>query len=582
MIRKLTLILLSLFTLFFTYPAYAAENWVIDNFQSQVNLQSDGKVQVTETIDADFGSLVKHGIYRDIPYIYPTDQGNNIYTDVQVQSILQDGSAANYQTSKEGNFLRLKIGDANRTISYKHTYQIMYFATGVLRSFEDHDELYWDVTGNGWPVPITQTSAIVTLPGGLIKATCFQGAFGSKNPCNMKLSPPTQASFVTTRPLQTSEGLTIVLGYKKGLVPIIQITPPPAYSTAPSSSSEAYPPNMPAFLITLLTLGGGVIWLWWKKGREQASGHEAIMVEYFPPNNLRPAEVGTLLDERADTLDVSATIIDLATRGFLTIKEEAKKWLFGSTDYVLSKTEKDESNLLPYEKHLLSRIFTDGDTAKVSELKTEFYDDLAKTKQDLYQDVVDKKFFPTNPEKVRGRYMAFALVTLILGFVGFFIGLFVSDVFSGVGLGTAIAGIMLLILHRSFSRRTTQGHELYRQILGFKLFIEKAEKYKQQFLERENIFNEVLPFAIVFGATEKFAKAFDVLGIKPTQPTWYYSSRPFNLILFSSNINNFSSSLTSAIAAQPTRNSFVSSGSGFSSGGGFSGGGFGGGGGGSW
>lgn len=578
--RYLVLAVFCLFFLLFTSQVLAAENWVIDNFQSQINIQSDGKVEVTETINADFGSLQKHGIFRDIPYIYPT-QENIVYTDLQILGVLQDGSTAKYQSSKEGNFLRLKIGDPNRTISGKQEYQIRYLTTGVLRSFEDHDELYWDVTGNGWPVPITRAEALVTLSkDGLLKAACFQGVFGSKTPCNLKLSLPRQATFTTSRSLQASEGLTVVVGYEKGLVPIIQVTSSSTtYSNA--SGAEVYPPNMVAFFISLILGTGLVFWLWWKKGREQTKGHKAIMVEYFPPEKLRPAEIGVLLDERADTLDVSATIIDLATRGFLTIIEEPKKWLFGNVDYVLSRTGKDQSNMLPYEKGLLNRIFDKNDIVKISALEAEFYDDLATIKQMLYHNMVNKKFFPTNPEKVKGRYLGWGILVLALAFVSFIIGLFESSGYlGGVGLATVFTGIILIILSRSFAHRTNLGYELFRRVLGFKLFIEKAEKYKQQFLERENIFSEILPYAIVFGATEKFAKAFDDLGIKPAKPTWYTSSGSFNAVVFSSSINNFSGSLTSAIASQPTRNSFVSVGSGFS--GGSSGGGFGGGGGGGW
>lgn len=265
----------------------------------------------------------------------------------------------------------------------------------------------------------------------------------------------------------------------------------------------------------------------------------------------------------------------------MTIKEEPKKWIFGSTDYILSKTPKDPADLLSYEKILLNRIFKDGDTVKISELKNEFYEDLSLVKETLYKDMVDKNFFPTNPEKARNKYTSTGIVILLLGALLVIAGLFKSEILGGAGLGIIGAGGILTVFSRSFSRRTPLGHDEYKKILGFKMFVDKAETYKQQFLERENIFSEVLPYAIVFGDVEKFAKAFEVLGLKPPQPTWYISSQPFNPVLFSSNINSFSGSITSAIASQPKSNSFVSSGSGFG-GGGFSGGGFGGGGGGSW
>lgn len=599
MFRTIFITLLSIFYFLFSQaPASAAENWIIDSFDSKINILEDGKVQITETIDVNFGTE-KHGIFRDIPYIYYTDKGNNIYTDVQIERVLQDTTLAKYQSSKTGNFLRLKIGDPNRTISGRHSYEIRYLARGVLRSFEDHDELFWDTTGNGWPVPIRIAASTVTLPKpGIINITCYQGVSNATNPCSSRIVNKSSTVFSATRPLNIGEGLTIVVGYTKGMVPILIVTPPP--STTPTST-PLYPPNLLISLLTFLSSIVFIIWLWKKKGKDQTSGHEAIVVEYTPPNKLRPAEVGTLLDERADTLDVSATIIDLAVRGFLTIEEVPKKWLFGSVDYILTQTEmldqgrtlnpithrvrpssnKDEK-LLNYELELLQRLFSGTDTVNMSELKEEFYDDLVKVKKSLYQDVIDKSLFTKNPETVKTIYGMIGFFIFIISIIISFVGLTEpSGNISGIAIGTMFGGLVFFILSRSFSRRTAVGYELYRKTLGFRMFIEKAEKYKQQYLERENIFSELLPYAIVFGATGKFANAFKVLGIEPKQPTWYASSQPFNPVLFSSNINNFSSSMTSTIASQPRSNSFASSGSGFSSGG-SSGGGFGGGGGGSW
>lgn len=585
MIKLARYIITALFLLFIILPslAGAAEAWKIDNFQSIVDIQSDGKVAVSETVDADFGSLQKHGIFRNIPYMYLLDSGGNTYADIQILGLTQNGLTAKYQQYKQGNYLVLQIGDPNKLISGKQEYQIKYLATGVLRSFNDHDELYWDITG-GWPVPITQASAVITLPQDAIsQITCFEGIYGSKEPCRQQLISKSKAAFSASRPLQVQEGLTAVVGYSSGLVPILTITPPPASTnyTNITSNSQSYPPNLTVAVLAFILGTAFVFWLWWSKGRELSKGYEATMVEYFPPDKLRPAEVGTLLDERADTLDVSATIIDLAARGFLTIKEEAKKWIFGSTDYILSKTQKDPADLLSYEKVLLNQIFKDGDVVKISQLKNEFYEDLSLVKETLYKAMVDKNFFPTNPEKARNKYTSTGIAILLLGGLIVIVGLFKSEIIGGAGLGIIGAGGILTIFSRSFSRRTPLGHEEYKKILGFKMFVDKAEKYKQQFLERENIFSEVLPYAIVFGDVEKFAKAFEVLGLKPPQPTWYISSQSFNPVLFSSSLNSFSSSITSAIAAQPKSNSFVSSGSGFG-GGGFSGGGFGGGGGGSW
>src|SRR4029079_6193196 len=131
--------------------------------------------------------------------------------------------------------------------------------------------------------------------------------------------------------------------------------------------------------------------------------HEPVVVEFTPPENLPPALIGVLADEKADTLDVTATIIDLASRGFLTITEIPKSWIFGKTDYKLTSTQKDRSKLFGYEKELLTRLFTTNEI-KTSELKTKFYYDLAKVKSKLYEEVVNRKYFTADPEKTRTNY----------------------------------------------------------------------------------------------------------------------------------------------------------------------------------
>jgi len=137
------------------------------------------------------------------------------------------------------------------------------------------------------------------------------------------------------------------------------------------------------------------------------------------------------------------------------------------------------------------------------------------------------------------------------------------------------SGLVLLVMSRFMPRRTAYGRELYRRVKGYNLFISTAEKYRQRFFEKKNMFNEVLPYAITFGLTEKFAKQMHDIGLEPSTSGWYVGTNNFNTASFASNINSFSSSMSNAMASTP------SSSGGFS-GGGSSGGGFGGGGGGSW
>jgi uncharacterized membrane protein len=292
---------------------------------------------------------------------------------------------------------------------------------------------------------------------------------------------------------------------------------------------------------------------------------------------LRPAEIGTLLDEQADTLDVSATIVDLAVRGYLRITEiEKKQWLFGSTDYKLERLKPSDDELLTYERNLLDGLFEDGDTVDMSDLKNEFYTTLSSVKSQLYTQVVKQDaYFASDPETVRTvHYVAgFALAGVGVGAI----------VLLGMALGAAIvgipivfAGLLMLALAHAMPRRTGPGREMYRRILGFRQYMTVAETDRQRFNEETNLFQEYLPYAIVYGCVDKWAKAFEGLENQPDTSSWYVSTHAFAPLAFSSSLQSFSSSMSSAIASTPGG----SGGSGFS--GGFSGGGGGGGGGGSW
>ncbi len=600
--KRFVFFLVLLLFVLFPRSIAADEGWGIDNFQSDIAVQESGQVRVVETIEVDFRNLDKHGIYREIPYIYESE-GEKTYTEIAVSSILQNNTKAKYETSRNDGYIQLKIGDPDRTISGKNVYVLTYTAKGVLRSFAEHDELYWNVTGNNSPVTINRVEAVVTVPKeGITRIICYEGYSSSQGECQSKQESPQLARFNSTGPLDEARGMTVVAGYTKGMVPILTVE-------RPKSFWEKFTewPSLATIFIVLFSGIITVLYRWHKHGRDYwfaqnifgkkddqgvvkpFGSHETVTVEFVPPENLRPGIIGVLMDERAQTHDVVATIIDLAARGYLTITEIPKKWLFGKVDYQLNKKQKparnavaeataggDEKELLGYEKKLLHNLFNTGDEVKVSSLKTTFYDDLEEVKKELYKEVVDMKLFPTDPEKVRSNYVMIAVVLLFVGLAG--VGFSVSTDFvfgADIALGVVVSGILLLAMSRHMPRRTAYGHELYRRARGYHLFINTAEKHRQKFFEKKNMFNEVLPYAIAFGLTEKFAKQMHEMGIQPSTTGWYSGVHPITSSHFASSMSDFSSSMSTAIASTP------SSSGGFSSGG-SSGGGFGGGGTGSW
>jgi hypothetical protein len=545
-------------------------------------------VRITEKITVDYRQNEKHGIFREIPYVYEKN-GKKTYTELNVLNITRDKNKEPFEVDKGSAYVNIKIGDPDKTISGRHLYTITYTTKGVIRSFAEYDELYWNVTGNSWPTNIDKASAIVTIPNtGIQKAACYQGYFGSAEQCKATIVTDNVASYASTKLISEGEGMTIATGFSKGLVPILTVERPKTFWEKFTSW-----PSQLTLWAGILGAVGFITFSWYKNGRdlwfgrgilahekgeEKArpllGGGEGIVVEFTPPDNLRPAELGVLMDERADTTDVVATIIDLAARGHLSITEIPKKWLFGSVDYEMTKEKKSTIGLLPYEKLLLDNLFESGDSIKMSKLRNTFYDELKEVKGKLYDHVVEKGLFPKNPETVWGTYFGIGIVLIIAGVFGFITTASNDHIFlADIAFAAIIAGILFAIFSFHMPRRTGKGRAMYQKAKGYRLFVSKAETHRQRFFEQKNLFNEVLPYAIMFGLTDKFFHAMKDMGVK-TNPSWYHSSHPFSYGTFNSSMHSFSSGMSKAIASTPSNSGGFSGGS--------SGGGFGGGGGGSW
>jgi uncharacterized membrane protein len=541
----------------------------IKSFTSDITLHTDSSYVVQETIIYDFETNKHRGIYRDIPYQYKRPEGNfNVRISIQnVQD--ENGIPYPYTLSHEGKNLRITVGDPDKTVMGIHTYRITYSVLRGILNFKDHDELYWNVTGNEWTVPIQMVKSIVHLPAGAVSDTlqtaCFTGAYGSteKN-CALK-TDISSVTFTTTKSLGVREGLTIVLGLPKGI-----FIEPTLWQQILWFVQDNWVVFVPFIVFFIL------LYRWFKYGRDPETGkHIAPM--YDAPKGMTPAEVGVLVDEKADPRDISGALIQLAVKGYLKIKEvETKVLFFKHKDYEFTKLKEADDALKEYEKMLLNGIFDSGDTKNLSALKDSFYKTLKDIKKELYTLVTKDGYFPSNPETVRSIYYG----------IGFFciLAVFFLESFMGFAaiISIIICGILIIIFSSLMPRKTAKGMDAYIEILGFKLYLSRAEKKQIDFFnapeKKPEVFEKFLPYAMALGVETAWAKEFEDIYKNP--PDWYEARdmHTFNSLLFINTLNSFTTTAASTMASTPS--SAGSGGSGFSGGG--SGGGFGGGGGGSW
>ena len=582
-------------------PLAAQSVEVIRNYDVVIRIEDDGALLIDETIEYDFGSTPRHGIFRDIPVrLRFDDRYDRVYPLDVIEVSGSEGTPDQYaEEDLAGGRLRIRIGDANRTIEGVHTYRIRYRVQAALNAFPTHIELFWNAIGADWEVPIAGATVTVIAPADIEGIACYAGPRGSQLGCEGPGTDGPSARFTHGR-LDPFEGMTVVVALPTDAVP----TPTPELRERWSLSR--------AFTVNPFTVGGsialfalltGVIGrLLWVGGRDRRWAGSAVdlafgsptgeerpvglfeggpyPVEFTPPAGLRPGEIGTLEDEIAHPLDVTATIIDLAVRGYLTLKEVPPEGLFagwfGKPDWRLKRLERvaGTNDLVQFEQLLLDGLFEDGDEVLLSDLKTKFVARLKQVQEALYESVVAHGWFVRSPVTTRNVWLGIGFAALALGIVVEGAAIAWTKL-ALVPVSAPLAGLVLLAGHGSMPRRTARGTATLTRVRGFRRYIETAEADRARFAEDSNLFFEYLPYAIVFGATERWAKAFEGLANAPADPGWYAGSHPFAVGAFAGSMTGFTVASSGTIASTP-------GGSGSSGFGGGSGGGGGGGGGGSW
>ena len=615
----------------------------IDRFAINYTLTQSGLVHVKETIDYDFGANQRHGIDRFLDSRFvSTGTQDRVYKYSRVRVSSPTGASALFSTGLQTS-LQIRIGNSNATSTGQQTYVIRYDVTGALNETTQSDgskldEFYWNATGDGWDVPIDKTIVTVHGPAPISQVACVAGPAGSTTKCANAASSGSDARFVAGQ-LSPRQGVTIDTAWPgatfAATAPVIENHLPYDAPIILGGSNDGPDPfwtpwNWALGLALMLGIpfAFGVFVLTRRRDQEfagetpgavpdgtaasitltTAPPGEPVVVEYQPPDGLPVGAANTLLTKARKNVDITATLVDLAVRGYLTIEEipggkrgRAKDYKLTSTPdkaarkKALATSPRDTAELLPHETLLLADLFKGKrKTVSLSALRYTFAPSMDAIKAALGVWIDGRGWFL---DKLTGphpflRWSVFGSVVLFLGLL-----IFVPKGWTFVPLGVFIGSIASLRNARRAVRRSALGHALFLQVEGFHRYIATAEAGQIRFEEGEDVFSRYLPWAIAFGETKRWARVFKQLteeGRFTATPDWYLGNSgalSAGLLLGAAGslagigaaMESFGAMAENSMTATPPTTG-SSGGSGFSSGGGgfSSGGGGGGGGGGSW
>ena len=616
-------------------PSQALER--ITDFHSRILINEDSSLSVTETIKVRVENIdIKRGIIRHFPIRYKNAQGRNFTVGFNVTGASLDGRATPFTISEEGAYANVRLGDPNRIIPPGlHTFVINYKTIYQVGFFDEFDELYWNVTGNGWSWPIQHASCAVSLPakysGEKFRSVeWYTGSYGEKgDPADAKRTGENRVE--TTRSLARGEGLTVVYTWKKGLV-----------SQPPSPFGNELAQHIIAAAAFILSC----VWSFFSAGKLKKETAPAIIPRFYPPRDASPAFVRSVKDSIFDSISFSSNLIDLAVKGMIKIEEKESGGIFGlgkSKTFFLRREKKDESaaELTRDEKTILSMLFPGG--AEDEEFSVDKYHgkEIARANNAVRGEIsimshgltrdnlgllftgaliilagaaavlpftgqswdisaaaallgcgvillsVIRKVKPADTFSAKARGVAASVLPAALAA---FIAFVMYGESSGplmtvmpfIGAGAAIAALRPLSV-----RRTKHGSELHSEIEGLYMYITAAEKERMEMFnapdDTPEVYERLLPYAVAMGAAKTWGDRFaKVLEKANYNPEWYDGPAPVFMFTRGDFLGSFANSVSSSITAgmpKPEFSPTISSGSG---GGGFSGGGGGGGGGSGW
>ncbi len=588
----------------------------ITHFNSTVRVGVDGKLYVQEKITVNNGNgqpnpvygmdssllaagamnnEIKRGIIRAFPLYYVNRNKLFQNTTFALKEVLRDGKKEDWHTEKHENGILVYTGSSNIFLEPgKYTYTISYTTDHQLKLLKEFDELYWNVTGNGWSFRIDSAKCTVILPktATALSAKLYTGFQGETKEdgtySTQTIGDSTVIVFKTTRPLLPKQGLTIAASWKKGL-----IKDPGTWENIKYFIWN----NKAVFFLPLAALFSTIFCFicWLKYGRDPDKG--AIHPQFEPPAGYSPAALGYIYQQGFSNQLTAATIVDAAVRNKIKIDVEREGTIFKHNEYHITTGEGPEKPMISsyedFESDVEDLVDTTIEKGKYnSELGNlnstveKFCESNYKNKDGLIKKN-DKGFFALN-----NSYTTIpGLVCIVAGIWAFFGGLVPAlriknfwQIAYFIG-GIILCWLVIKLFSKLMRAYSPAGRLLKDKIEGFRMFISATDENRFDTMNPPKksleLYEKYLPFAIALGCAIEWGKQFEEIINTASIGGATISSFSRSLSNDRSFSSSFASSFSGAISSASSPPS-SSSGGGSSFGGGSSGGGGGGGGGGGW
>ncbi len=548
----------------------------INSFHTDLTVAPDGQLRVTEEINIHAeGQEFKRGIVRRLPRTFTDHNGLQHRVKYAFTAVEANGTTSPYHTTTEGDDFVLYVGEEDTYIDRgDHAYRITYTTKGQVGFFPDFDEIYWNVNGNGWAFMVDSISALIHLPAAAqVKQTaCYTGVLGStETDCRDSIIDP-RTVFFRGRTMGLYEGLTVAVGFQKGVV----AEPPP-----PTFWEKHAVPLVGGFITLLLLLYYFITWF--RHGRDPDK--PTVIPLFEAPDGLSPASVGAVMNGGAANEQIAPAMISLAVKGYIRIEEEKEKMLLGlitKHTYTLRKLNPG-SDLPREEQELLDRMFGSGqDRYEI----TGTYDPSVQSMASAFRRTLRDQWHGFLNKGNNLRFLWIPVLCVIAAFIALIV--LYNNTWEDNGVAFIIAFlaanlVFFVVYVKLIKKPSVEKQALRSKLLGFKMYLGAAEEKQLQHFNppamTPEVFEKFLPYAIAFGVEEVWGDRFqDMISKALVDPNyrsgWYSGSIP--------HYGAFSRSMSSSLNSSVSSSSTPPSKSGGSGGGGSSGGGGGGGGGGGW